>query len=166
MTGSDKLTSVRKLLEEDDTLPFAKSTSYIAAIASREPDAAIIVPRTLRWWRLWGAPYVEKSDILNQLPCRIVTSDKRKLALALVVHEYMRRCPFKPDFFVVYPGSSIMACLAAAELYLPALCYDPAFDATVTNVRRELGNRADTIMRNGSHSAPVAEEDVVPTHIT
>jgi hypothetical protein len=47
MTGSDKLTSVRKLLEEDDTLPFAKSTSYIdAAIASREPDAAI-VPRTL-----------------------------------------------------------------------------------------------------------------------
>jgi hypothetical protein len=48
MTGSDKLTSVRKLLEEDDTLPFAKSTSYtlmqrLLAVNPCKP----IVPRTL-----------------------------------------------------------------------------------------------------------------------
>jgi hypothetical protein len=65
------------------------------------------------------------------------------------------------QIFVVYPGSSIMVYPAAAEL-TPLLDFAvlwPGFrDATVLNVRRELGP-ADTIMRNVVIRAPTAEED-------
>jgi hypothetical protein len=56
--------------------------------------------------------------------------------------------------FIDYGVSCCSGALSTANF----LCYDPAFDATVTNVRRELGNRADTIMRNVEViRAPVAE---------
>jgi hypothetical protein len=83
MTGSDNQQAFKLL--EDDTLPFAKSTSYtlIASVNPMHNRSTYIDEMT----RLWVAPYVEKSDTLNH---RVeLSSDKRKLALAL---EFMNIC--------------------------------------------------------------------------
>ena len=123
-----------------------------SAIASRSGHP-LAVPRTLDdVARVLGrAPYVASSPALRALMASNCHIGQRKLALALL--DFLNACAKThqtTDLFVVYPGASILACLAAAGLYPSArfLCFDPAFDATVTNVRQELGRRADEAMRN------------------
>lgn len=95
-------------------------------------------------------PYREDMGPLKPLLRDNCHIGQRKLALALI--EFMTKAitSCKSDVFVVYPGASIMACLAAANLFPRArfICYDPSFASTVPNVRRELGSRADAAMRD------------------
>jgi hypothetical protein len=116
-----------------------------ASIASHR--APVPLPRTFEQLKsaFGEAPYLEDAGRMRELLDDNCHIGQRKLALSLI--EFMNRC--ETPAFVVYPGASLMACLAAAELHPTArfLCFDPDYDKTVTNVRQELGNAADSTMR-------------------
>lgn len=87
---------------------------------------------------------------LSRMNCHI---GQRKLSLALVEFMTLARVRCGSDsMFVVYPGASIMACLAATHLFPGArfLCFDPSYASTVQNVLRELGDHAQMSMRKVS----------------
>lgn len=120
------------------------------AIESRKRP--IRLPRTMGeiQMSLGEAPYVESPGELQALIDDNCHVGQRKLALALIEFMNLAVNKVKRDVFVVYPGASLMACLGASDLFPTArfLCFDPAFDSTVTNVRRELGKDADKMLRN------------------
>jgi hypothetical protein len=153
MSGDGALVRVKQELASQGAKHAGDYTAHIeTALASRN-GAPKIAPRTLAEMEhtLGRAPYIDNLGALRELTESNCHIGQRKLALALI--EFMNISASihrTADLFVVYAGASILASLAAAELYPTArfLCYDPSFDATVTNVRQELGRRADLVMRN------------------
>ena len=115
-----------------------------ACASTRSP---ITIPRTLDDLRssFGGASYPESVKMSNLSRNKHV--GQRKLCLALIeflteVHALQLRTTQRTTpLFVVYVGSSIVAALAANDLFPNDrfMCYDPSFDMTVDIARRELG---------------------------
>ena len=163
MSDNDALRRVKESLILQGASHAKDYAAHIDVALQSRSEKPIAVPRTLAEVEktLGRAPYVGELGVLSELTRANCHIGQRKLALALIEFMNISATIHKTmDLFVVYAGGSILASLAAAELYPAArfLCFDPAFDATVTNVRQELGHRADTVMRNVHVvRAPVAD---------
>ena len=149
----DALVRIKGALETGGAEHAAAYIAHIEIALKSRSGSPVSVPRTIAQLDnvLGRAPYLEHAGALTELTRSNCHIGQRKLALALI--EFLNisaRVHETTDLFVVYPGASILACLAAADLYPTArfLCFDPAYDATVTNVRHELGRRADAVMRH------------------
>jgi hypothetical protein len=123
--------------------------AHIDRAEASQTDPPVQLPRTLAEAdaTLGRADYREKLGPLQRLQDANVHIGQRKLALSLI--DFLTRSKGTGDAFVVYPGASIIACLAALQPFPKALflCFDPVFASTVTNARRELGRSADAQMR-------------------
>jgi hypothetical protein len=128
-------------------------------IASDSANAPVLLPRTMAdlSTRLGTGPYDQSALIARTLRSN-QHRGQRKLSVALieflsVAHgrqfaETKKTAPL----LVVYAGASILAALAAHELF-PCdrfICYDPCREMTVTVAVKELGGRAH-ILRDKVH---------------
>ena len=124
------------------------------ALASRKDPVPVV--RTFDGMRdaFGGIPYREEIPAsLDALVGRNCHIGQRKLALALIeflaiVYEDLRRDqkPAGPtkNAFVVYPGSSLVACITALKFWPDArfVCFDPDYEATVPAAISDLGKDA------------------------
>jgi hypothetical protein len=139
----DRVITVRSVADKLGNDPVSAQYKQHIQRALDSEAANLVLPRTLddAHETLGSAGYLSGASQLTTLPKHNCHIGQRKLALGLI--DFMTLSSVKhggAPLFVVYPGASIMACLAAHQIFPTArfLCFDPEFKATVPNVKNEL----------------------------